>query len=97
MEKEKKKMNHIELEKNYLWIIYNEAEKNLVSAFTTREDALFKLAEYDETASLQITKIRLESEGWMIEDMSWKNLVIDLVKRANSSIDYNEVPLIPSQ
>ena len=90
------KMNHIELERNNLWIIFNTSEHNLVSAFTTREDALFNLSDYEDTESLQITQIRLEEEGWKIEGLSWKDLVLDLIKKANSTIDYNNVPLIPS-
>lgn len=89
------KMSQIEVDSDTLWALYDEKENKILYVFTNREDALFKMADYDEVSSLQISKIARTEEGWDIDCLSWKELVVDLIKKANKSVEYMKAPQIP--
>lgn len=88
-------MPQIEIESDTMWTLYDEEDNIILYVFTNREDALFKMADYEDISTLQIAQIGRKGKGWKCENMSWKELVVDLIKKANKSIDYSEVPQIP--
>ena len=55
---------------------------------------MFKMADFEDVSTLQVAKIKKTPKTWKCENMSWKELVVDLIKRANKSIEYTETPQI---
>ncbi len=87
-------MPQFEIESDTMWTLYDEEDNMIMSVFTNRDEALFKLADYEDISSLQVAKIMRKGKGWKCENMSWKELVVDLIKKASTSIEYTEVPQI---
>jgi hypothetical protein len=83
-------MPNIQVDSEALWILYDEEDHVLLYVCTSRDDALFKMADLDELSSLQIAKVAHGEEGWLIDSMAWKDLVMGLIKKANKSVDYTE-------
>jgi hypothetical protein len=77
-----------------MWTLYDEEDSIILYVFTNREDALFKMADFEDVSTLQVAKIKRTPKTWKTENMSWKELVVDLIKRANKSIEYADAPQI---
>ena len=83
-------MPNIQVDSEALWILYDEEDHVLLYVCISRDDALFKMADFDEVSSLQIARIAHGEDGWIIDSMAWKELVMDLIKKANNTVDYTE-------
>ena len=79
----------IQVDSEALWILYDEKDHVILYVCTSRDDALFKMADFDDVSSLQIARIEQGEDGWIIDSMAWKELVVDLIKKANKT-DYTE-------
>jgi hypothetical protein len=56
----------------------------MLAAFTSREEAILKLGDYDDVSPFEIASISRNEEGWIVSGLSWKKVVFDLVKNAST-------------
>ena len=65
------------------WILFDEERNEILFIFRNRDEAIEKLADFEDYASLQIANISLKDSIWSVAPLSWKALVVDLLRKAN--------------
>lgn len=88
-------MPQFEIDSDTMWTLYDEKDNTILYVFNSRDEALFKMADFKDISSLQVAMIKRKGKGWSCDDMAWKELVVDLIKKANQSIEYTQAPQIP--
>ena len=77
-------MGYLNIDSSSLWALYDEEENNILCAFTSQEEAILKLGDFEDVTPLQIADITRKEDGWAIRTLSWKEVVFDLVRKVNS-------------
>ena len=77
-------MGFFKVDEESIWALYDELDNQILYVFTSREDAIVKMADYEDVSTLQLSNVIRTEEGWEIRGLSWKELVFDLVKNATS-------------
>ena len=77
-------MVFFKVDEESIWVLYDELDNQILYVFTSREDAIVKMADYEDVSALQLSNVIRTEEGWVIRGLSWKELVFDLVKNATS-------------
>jgi hypothetical protein len=77
-------MAFFKVDEESIWALYDELDNQILYVFTSREDAIVKMADYEDVSALQLSNVIRTEEGWVIRGLSWKELVFDLVKNATS-------------
>ena len=54
----------IQVDSESMWILYDDEDHVILYVCTSRDDALFKMADFDEVSSLQIAKLSHGGKNW---------------------------------
>ena len=75
-------MNYLNIKNNDFWVMLDDESDSLLFVFENKEDAISKVADYEEVPSVKIVKFSRSEAEWAISNLSWRNVVFDLIKKA---------------
>lgn len=71
------------------WAVFDEENDKICFIFRNRDEALIKLAEFDDDTPYQIARISLEDSIWNVNILSWKTLVLDLIRKSREPQEHS--------
>ncbi len=75
-------MNHLNIKDNVFWVMIDGDSESLLFVFENKEDAISKVADYDEAPSVKIVEFSRNNAEWAISNLSWREVAFDLIKKA---------------
>ena len=67
------------------WTVFDEENDKILFIFRNRDEALVKIAEFDDYSPYQIAKISINKSTWSVDTLSWKDLVLDLIRKSTKA------------
>ena len=75
-------MDYLNIKNDVFWVMLDDESDSLLFVFENKEDAISKVADYEEVPSVKIVKFSRNEAEWAISNLSWRNVVFDLIKKA---------------
>jgi hypothetical protein len=75
-------MDYLNIKNNVFWVMLDDESDSLLFVFENKEDAISKIADYEEVPSVKIVKFSRKDAEWAISNLSWRNVAFDLIKKA---------------
>jgi hypothetical protein len=75
-------MDYLNVKDNVFWVMIDDDSDSLLFVFENKEDAILKVADYDELPPVKIVEFSRNNAEWAISNLSWREVAFDLIKKA---------------
>ena len=75
-------MNFLNIKDNVFWVMIDDDSNSLLFVFENKEDAISKVADFEDVPSVKIVKFSRKEAEWVISNLSWRNVAFHLIKKA---------------
>ena len=63
-------MDYLNIKNNVFWVMLDDESDSLLFVFENKEDAISKIADYEEVPSVKIVKFSRKDAEWAISNLS---------------------------